>query len=514
MQIDRKKNAVSGTFWGSIQKLITIFFPFITRTAFIYTLGVEYLGLSSLFSSILQVLNLAELGVSSALVFSMYKPIAEDDSYTICALMKLYKICYRVIGLIILAIGLVLTPFIPHLISGEVPADINIYIIYLMNLGSTVLSYWLFAYRNSLFSAHQRNDIISIIGSIISVVTNVVQLICLVRVKNYYLYLAISIISTVVSNIVTAIASKKFYPQYSPRGDLPAEEKKEIWGKVRDLFTAQIGSVVNHSADTIVISAFLGLETLAVYQNYYYIASTVMGFFMVFYAACNAGIANSLIVNGKDENRQLLYNINHISYFALNSCCVCLICIYQPFMELWVGKEYLLDFPFAILFAVYLFAEIAPRTLIVYKDAAGIWKSDRFRPLTVSIVNLCSNIIMVKYIGLYGILISTIVSMLFVGFPWLIHNTEHYLIDIGIRRYLKKIFEYAIVILISSSITYWICNTLPSTNLIAEIFIKLMICIAIPNIIFIVLFSKTKENKYLMDMFRDACQKLREKLLR
>ncbi len=512
MRLDKKKNAVAGTFWGLIQKVIAIVFPFINRTVIIYTLGVEYLGLTSLFSSILQVLNLAELGVSSALVFSMYKPIAEDNTDKIRALIKFYKNCYRVIGFIILVIGLILTPIIPYLISGEVSADVNIFIIYLMNLGSTVLSYWLFAYRSSLFIAHQRNDILSIIGSIIAIVINIIQMICLVIFKNYYLYLGISILGTVALNIITAIASKKYYPQYIPHGELPIEEKKEIWRKVRDLFAVRIGGVINHSADTIVISAFLGLETLAVYQNYYYITSAIYGFFMVFYAACDAGIANSLIISSKDVNRQLLYNINHISFFALNFCCVCLICIYQPFMELWVGKEYVLDFSYVVLFSVYLFAEIAPRTLIVYKDAAGIWRSDRFRPLTVAMVNLASNLLMVRLIGLYGILISTIMSMLFVGFPWLIHNIEHYLIDIGILRYLKRVFEYIVVILICSCTTYWVCNLMPDTNVVATIFIRLAICVILPNFTFTVMFFKTKENKYLMSIISEGCLKLGVKI--
>ena len=161
MKIERAKNATRNVVFGFLLKIYTLIFPFIMRTAMIYWMGVEYLGLNSLFTSILQVLNLAELGVGSAMVFSMYKPIAADDDEEICALMKLYKIYYRVIGCVVLGVGLVLLPFLDKLISGEVPNDINIYILYLLNLGATVLTYWLFAYRNSLFQAYQREDIIS-----------------------------------------------------------------------------------------------------------------------------------------------------------------------------------------------------------------------------------------------------------------------------------------------------------------------------------------------------------------
>lgn len=141
MKISRTENAVKNIVAGTALKLYQMLVPFVIRTIMIYTIGMEYLGLSSLFTSVLQVLNLAELGVGSAMVYSMYEPIALDDTKKICALMRLYKIYYRVIGLIICVVGVALTPFIPRLISGEVPADINVYILYLLNLSATVLSY-------------------------------------------------------------------------------------------------------------------------------------------------------------------------------------------------------------------------------------------------------------------------------------------------------------------------------------------------------------------------------------
>ena len=186
MVINRTKNAINGTVSGVVLKILQILFPFIIRTIFIKTLGVEYLGLNSLFTSILQVLNLAELGVSSALVFSMYKPIVEDNTETICALMNLYKKYYRIIGLVVLLAGIIVLPFLPLLINGNTPQDVNLYIIYLMSLAATVLSYWLFAYKGSLFSAHQRNDIISLITICVSLITYIVQIFSIVLFKNYY----------------------------------------------------------------------------------------------------------------------------------------------------------------------------------------------------------------------------------------------------------------------------------------------------------------------------------------
>ncbi len=161
MKIERTKNATRNIMFNGMSQMMNMLVPFIMRSIILNFLGMEYLGLGGLFRSILSILNLAELGVGSTMVFSMYKPIAEDDKDTICALMKLYRKFYRIIGLVILTIGLILTPFLPNLIGGEVTADVDLYVLYFMNLGSTVLSYWLFAYKNCLLSAHQRGDIAS-----------------------------------------------------------------------------------------------------------------------------------------------------------------------------------------------------------------------------------------------------------------------------------------------------------------------------------------------------------------
>lgn len=512
MKINRKKNAIYGTITGILLKAIQIVFPFLIRTVFIRNIGVDYLGLNSLFTSILQVLNLAELGVSTALVFSMYKPIAEEDSEKICKLINFYKNIYRKIGWVILGIGILILPFVPKLIHGSVPSDINIYIIYLMNLAATVLSYWLFAYRNSLFAAHQRVDITSVITIVISFLKYIIQIASLIIFKNYYIYLTVEIAYSIVLNIVTAIYSRKVFPYYNARGELSAEEKREIGKKIRDLFTAKVGTVINNSADSIVISSFLGLTLLAEYQNYYYIVSTVMAIFTIFFTACTAGIGNKLILQPKNENKKLFYNLNYLIFFALNFCCSSLICLFQPFMELWVGKDLMMEFGMVILFVIYLYAEEAPRTMIVFKDAAGMWREDRFRPLTVAGVNLLLNIILVNYIGLYGILISTIVSMLFIGFPWLVKNIDKTLFKIDIGKFLNRIFKYTVVIVVDCVITYIISSRLVFNSFITTIVIRGLICLIIPNLIFTLAFLKTEENKYLEEVFCSLVSKVKRRV--
>ena len=217
-----KRNIISGVGY----RTVTVLLPFLTRTAILYLLGEQYVGLSSLFTSILQVLNLAELGFSSAIVYNMYKPVADGDDTTICALMNYYKHVYRVIGIIIFVSGIILLPFLPRLISGSWPNEINIYILYLLYLSNTALSYFLFAYKTALLNAMQRMDIVNVVQMISQTGKNVIQLITLLIFRNYYLFVIIAILTTCLSNVLTAIITDKKYPQYKCNGYISSLQKK------------------------------------------------------------------------------------------------------------------------------------------------------------------------------------------------------------------------------------------------------------------------------------------------
>ena len=495
VKIERTKNASRNIFFGIILKAYQILVPFLMRTAMIYLMGVQYLGLNSLFTSILQVLNLAELGVGSAMVYSMYKPIAEDDDTTICALMKLYRTYYRVIGLVIAVVGCALTPFIPKLISGEVPSGINIYVLYLLNLGATVLSYWLFAYKNSILQAHQRTDVVSKVTLITNTIQYGLQLFVMWAFHNYYLYVIVALATQALTNIVTAVYADKLYPQFAPKGKLPKQEVSKINCRIRDLFTSKIGAIIVNSADTIVISAFLGLTALAVYQNYYYILTSITGFVTIVFSAVTAGIGNSLVVETKDKNFRDLHVFTFIICWIAGFCSCCFLNLYQPFMELWVGKDLMLDFSIVICFVIYFYVCEVNQLLNTYKDAGGIWHEDRFRPLVTAIANFGMNLLMVQFWGLYGIILSTVLSMLLIGMPWLVHNLFSTLFPHKyLFSYLKKLFFYIFVSILSALITLSICN-LVHLNLWLTLIIRGIICLIVPNLIFLVVYKNTKEFK-------------------
>ena len=492
MKIERTKNATKNIIFGVILKIYQIFVPFIIRTVMIYFLGVEYLGLNSLFTSILQVLNLAELGVGNAMIFSMYKPIASDDNKKICALMNLYKLYYRVIGTIVLGLGLILCPFVPYLIKSDLPKGMNVYTLYLLNLLATVFSYWLFAYKNSILQAHQRQDVISKVTLIVNTVQYILQIIAICLFKNYYVYVILLLLSQIAINIYTAYKSNKLYPQFKAEGMLPKLEIKEINQRVRDLFTAKLGGVIINSADSIVISAFLGLAVLAVYQNYYYIITAIIGFISVIFSACTAGIGNSLIVETKQKNYKDLKKITFIIIWISGFCSTCLLCLYQPFMQIWVGKDLLLNFSCVICFVIYFYIYEINALLNLYKDSAGIWHTDRFRPLVVAISNLILNIILVNFIGLYGVLLSTVITMLFIGMPWLIHNLFKEIFKCNCKEYVLGLIKYTISIILLLLICYVLVNLLKEVSVITLI-IKGVICVIVFNILFVILYHKNEE---------------------
>ncbi len=492
MKIERTKNAGRNIVFGVMLKAYQIVIPFVMRTVMIYLMGVQYLGLNSLFTSILQVLNLAELGVGSAMVYSMYKPIAIDDETRICALMKLYRMYYRVIGLVIAIIGAFLTPFIPKLIKSDVPPDINIYILYILNLAVTVLSYWLFAYKNCLLDAHQRTDVTSKVTLVTNTVQYALQILVLVLFKNYYAYVIVALFTQAMTNIVIAMVVTKMFPDYRPNGKLESSEIKTINRRIRDLFTAKLGGTITNSADTIVISAFLGLTTLAVYQNYYFIMNAVCGFITVLFSSITAGIGNSLVTETIEKNYKDFKVFSFIICYILCICCCCFIGLYQPFIRLWVGNKYILDYRFVILFCVLFYCLELAMLWASIKDAAGLWHSDRFRPLVGASVNLILNIVLVQYCGLYGIILSTVLSYIFISMPWLIHNLFSLVYKKPLYSYILDISKYVLITLITSLIVNFVCLNI-NIGGILELILKLVVCLLVPFFVQNLVFRKKDE---------------------
>ena len=460
--------------------MITLICPFIIRTIMIYKLGNEYLGLNGLFTSILQVLSLAELGFGDAIVFSMYKPIIENDNKMLSALLNLYKKVYRIIGMVILCVGLLILPFITKFVKGGYPSEVNIYVLYCIYLFNTVISYFLFAYKESLLKAHQRNDVNSRILSGCNIVMYVLQIIVLLLFSNYYLYIVIMPVTTIVLNCVRSLFVKKMYPQIVCEGHIEKDAVIGLSKRIIGLTLNKLAQVCRNSFDSIIISSFLGLVILARYQNYYYIISALTVMVSIITTAVGAGIGNSIAAETVEKNysdyKEFLFIYNWIACF----CTVCMLCLYQPFIELWVGKSNVLPLSTVILCCIYFYTMKLGDIAAVYRQAAGIWWEDKFRPIVESVVNLAVNIVLVKYIGVDGVLVSTIISIVCINIPWATYVLFKVYFKMSIKEVFFKYIRYFIETTVLCAVVYGICSRI-NGNLLVVLVVRTIICIGLVN---------------------------------
>ncbi len=506
MNESRTKRAINNIFFGFIFKFIGLLFPFIIKTIIIKKLGVEYLGLNNLFASILMVLSLSELGIGSALVFNMYKPIANHDTDRVCALLKIYRDVYRIIGLIIAVIGLSLLPLLSFLIKGGYPNTINIYILYVIYLANTVLSYFLFAYKKSIWEANQLNGYNSILETITNLFMYICQIVVLFLFKNYYIYIIFMPLSTLLLNILRNYFVNKTFPEYKCRGNLEKGFIKELYQKIKALLGHKIGATVITSADSIVISSIIGLQVLAIYSNYYQIINALIGVITIFYTAITASIGNSIVKSNHNNIIKQFYSLTFTNNWIVSWASICLLCLFQPFMELWMGKDLMFDFYVVILFVIFFYSWLFRRIGLTYKDAAGMWEQDFWKPYVGIIINIIANIVLCYYIGVSGALLSTIFIMIFIYFPWETHVLFRDLFKNSTKRYYQRMITYAITTIITAVITYFVCSLLKGNGIIYLVK-KGIICCIVPNILFIISYFRLEEFKDMKNRITNIIKK-------
>lgn len=496
MRIERTKNAARNILWGTIERIVRLVLPFVTRTVMIKVLGAEYLGLNSLFVSILSVLSISELGVGTAIVFSMYKPIAEDDMDMLCALLNVYKKVYHVIGTIILICGTLIAPLLPYLINGEYPVDINIYILYFIYLLDTVISYFLFAYKTALFSAYQRNDLISKRSVVINFASNIFKIVMLLTIQNYYAYVVIIPLTTIITNLANAYLANKVFPNIACCGNISRDTKKGIKKRIIGLVSFKIYNVIFTSVDTIVISTFLGLVPLAIYNNYYYVQTCLIGFLSILTASITAGVGNKMVINKAEENYKDFKNFTFANGWLSSWCAVCMFCLYQHFMQWWVGEELVFPFKTMTLMVLYFFLPRITTMTYTYREAAGLWWEDRFRPIVSTIVNLLLNLILVRIIGMDGVIISTLICTVLINVPWgTIVLFKNYF-KRSPKEYFIQLAYYLGVTIAAGICTMIICSFLPNVGVL-YMMIKGCVCVAVPNIVFCFFYHKLNEYLYI-----------------
>lgn len=490
MKLERSKNAVRNIKVGILCNLISVFFPFMLRTILIHTVGVEYLGLNGLFSSILSVLSLAELGFGSAMVFYMYRAIANDDTQQINALLYAYRKVYSIIGVIILLIGIALIPFLPKLIQGSYPAGIHPVVIYLLYLINTVTSYFMFAYRGSLLTAFQRKDIASWIYLLIHVGQYLTQAVLLLTFKNYYLYLAVIPVFTILSNLCIAVVSKRMFPQFYPQGDLDPELRKDIKSRVGSLMLSKVCQSSRNSLDNIFLSMYIGLSSIALYNNYFYVMNSVSQILTISVGAVAAGIGNSYFSESEEKNHKDMMRMYFVYMWAAGWCTICMLCLYQPFMKIWAGEQFLFPFPSVVLVCCYFYLLKVGDLRGSYAAAAGLWNYEKGPIVFELILNISLNGFLGRVWGVNGIISSTLISMFLVNFCWKTqityrHCFPHHRVSAYYLFHLKSVSITAIVAIP----TFLLCEMIPDGLL--YLGLKLAICLVLPNILFYLIYHNT-----------------------
>ncbi len=497
MKSENVKNTTRNIVWGIVNRGVAFLVPFVMRTVLIYLLGTEYLGLDSLFTSILQMLNIAELGFSSAVVFSMYKPIATNDSKKICALLNLYRTAYRIIGLLILVAGLLFTPFLPRLIKGDIPADLNVYLLYFIFLGNAVVGYWMFAYKKSLLSAHQREDLNVNANTITTLLKTSLQLCFLAAFRDYYLFLLVMPVMSVAENFYIEWLTRKYFPQYVCRGRLDRDSRKDIFRRIGGLMIQRLCRQSRNSMDNIIISAYLGLTQVTIYGNYYTILYGIHTLLECITKAMTASVGRNIVVADAEKNHADMVCFTFMYMWIASVCAVCLLVIFQPFMLLWMGQELMLSRLSVILLCIYLYSLCMGDIRSVYVTSAGLWWEGRFRSALEAAANILLNIVLGKYLGISGIILATILSIVMINF---IYGTtiiyRYYFKNKKLYSYYLQHVFYASVTVITALVVYLICNRLPDGNLI-KLVIKGITAFFLSNICLLVFYHRTKR-------FRDA----------
>ena len=407
---ERTKNTIRNIVFGFISKILSLLLPFVVRTIIIYKLGAEYVGIGSLFTSILQVLSVTELGFASAISFTMYEPIAKGETEKIIESITLLRTVYKSVGLIILLAGLCMFPFLPLLIKGDIPGDINVYILFAIYLSNTVISYLLCGYKSSILSANQRYDVISKIELIVTISRGLVQIAVLMFFSSYYLYTIAIPGFTLISNLMVNYYSSKMFPELKASRRWSFKGIKTIGKQIGGIALGRISLMCRNSFDSIIISALLGLTTVAMYSNYYLIISSINGLTAVLMTSMAASVGNSLVLETVEKNEADHIRFDFYYELIIAFCTICLFSLFQPFMKVWVGDNLMFPGITMVLFCIYFYVNQLAQIRSVYSEAAGLWWHFRYLTVSEMIANIVLNIVLGIWIGVDGIILATIIT--------------------------------------------------------------------------------------------------------
>lgn len=503
----RMKNSIRNVGYSFGSYFITIILQFINRMVFIRLLTSEYLGLNGLFSNILSFLSLAELGAGSAINYALYEPIENNDIKQMKSLMKLYRKLYWVSGGTVLFIGVLLTPFLPYLIK-DMPKDMPYiywyYILYVLNSG---LSYF-FTYKRSLIICNQKEYISTVTTTVAKLLLSITQIMVLLVSHSYMAYLLIAVFVTLGENITISKIADRMYPYLKDKDIAPLS--LQVSAKIKKNITAmlfhKIGTVIVFSTDNMMISKFVGLAAVGLYSNYTLVINSISGLVGRIFSAITASVGNLALSRDTVHIETVLYRVLFLNFWIRGFCSIALFCLFPSFLCLWIGDQFLLSTETLFIIVLNFYIGGMRSTVNTFKDASGNFWFDRYKPLIESVLNLVLSVPLVIHYGIAGVLIGTIGSTLLVPFWFEAYVLFKHLLHKGISRYMAKQVYYIIVTFLAGCVTWSLCGLIQGRG-IGSFVVRLVMCCIVPNTVYLLVFYKTKELRYYVDLVKKKFSK-------
>lgn len=501
-QRSRTENSIINSAMSIVTQVLTVVLNFAVKTVFIKMLNDEYLGVNGLFTNIITMLSLADLGIGIAIPYSLYKPLAKKDEHKINVLMNFYKKVYTIIGIAVLLIGLSLTPFL-GLIIKDIPKNVpHLSLIYILFVIHSASSYF-FVYKKFLIDSDQKGYITSRIIFTFSTLLSIIQIILLITTKNYILFLLSSIILVIIQNIYISSKANKLYPFIKNKTDekLEKEDMEGIKKNVSSLFIYKVGTVIMNGTDNIIISKFIGLIIVGFYSNYVLIINSITTVLNQIFNAITSSIGNLVVTTNKKRSKEVYDNLNFANFWLYALFGVCIIVLINPFINIWIGKKYVMGFSIVFLLVLNFYVLGMQSVTNSFRNAYGLFWIAKYRPIIMVIINIVISVVLVQFIGIEGVLIGTLISRL-VTTAWLDPYIVHkYGFEISPKSYYIDYLKYLVIFIAISIILNYFVSMITINNIFILILIAILVVISV-NVILVLLFFKTSEFNYFYDKIK------------
>lgn len=501
MKTTRTHNSLRNTVTAITCKILITILSFLTRTLFVKYFGKEILGIEGLFTNIINVLNLADLGISTAIVFLLYKHIAENNEKKTAAIISYLNRFYLIVGCVVLGVGIALIPLLPYLINLEQTIEhLNLY--YVLTILTTSSSYF-FASRRIIFEANQNSYILNITDCIFSFIATGLKLIVLFTSKNYAVYLSVAIITNFSSNIVIHLLGNRKYKELNTykTEKLTKDEKKDLYKNVSAVMSHKVGSVLVTGTDNILISVLLNTILVAIYSNYLLIINSLTSIIVLAINAITPSVGNLKETSNSIEHDYEVYKqINLATFWITSITTVCLFVLFNTFITTWLDSSYLFDLPVVFILCFNYYVSLMRFGVGAFATAAGYFKKTWYKPYLEGLINLVASIVLAPYLGVLGIFIGTTLS-LFLGSVWLdpVVTFKHWFKKNPIKYFISYLIQL-VVLFIMGAVCYFVVNLINlNINAWLEFIIKGCVCFALAAIIALAFSFRTKEGKSLIN---------------